>query len=222
MGTARETPVKGRRSGSLRDARRSSELAQRRADALAAAAAVFAEKGYHDAQITEIAARAELSRASLYSMFAGKGELFQAVIANAANAIRDTVRGAVERLDDPGEQLLCVIDSLFACYEADQTLLRIYTLGTHGLPFEIREAMGDTTMEIFVAFTDWVVALSEQAKSAGHLNGLDPEAVGHALVGTVTTTAARWIESTPERPLSDAAVSVRAIFRQLLGAGEES
>ena len=211
-----------RRSNSPRDVRRSNELAQRRADVLAAAASVFAEKGYHDAQITEIAARAELSRASFYALFEGKGELLQAVIGSAANAIRDTVRGAVERIDDPGERLLCVIDSLFACYEEDQTLLRIYTLGTHGLPFEIRDAMGDSTMEIFVAFTDWVVALAKQAKEAGYLNGLDPVAVGHALVGTVTTTAARWIESTPERPLSDAALSVRPIFHRLLGVSEKS
>ena len=74
---------------SPRENRRANELAQRREDALAAASAVFAAKGYHDAQMTEIAAAAELSRASLYSMFTGKEELYQQVISSGAEAVRE-------------------------------------------------------------------------------------------------------------------------------------
>ena len=44
---------------SPRENRRASELERRRTDALSAASAVFASKGYHDAQMTEIAAAAE-------------------------------------------------------------------------------------------------------------------------------------------------------------------
>jgi AcrR family transcriptional regulator len=205
---------------SPRESRRADREARRRADALAAAAAVFSAKGYHDAQMTEIAAAAELSRASLYSLFAGKQELYEAVISEAATAIGDAVRGDVAALDDPGERLLCVIDSLFACYEANQALLRIYAASTHGLPFKIRDAMGEATLQRFVQFTTWVGELSQQAKSAGLLAGLDSEAIGVSLVGTVTTTAVRWIESTPERPLSQAAPAVRAMFQRLLGERE--
>jgi AcrR family transcriptional regulator len=207
---------------SLRESRRADELARRRADALAAASAVFAAKGYHDAQMSEIAAAAELSRASLYSMFSGKQELYQDAIAAAATAIRDSVRSKVETLDAPDQRLLCVIDSLFSCYEENQDLIRIYTLGTHGFPFKIREAMGESSLQIFVEFTNWVVSLSKEAKHAGWLPGLDPEAFGVSLVGAVTTRAVRWLESTPDEPLSAAAPEVRAIFQRLLsenGAG---
>jgi AcrR family transcriptional regulator len=209
-------------STSPRENRRANELAQRRADALAAASAVFAAKGYHDAQMTEIAAAAELSRATLYSMFTGKEELYQEVVSTAAAAVRDAVRQQVESLDDPAHQLLCVIDSLFACYEEDENLLRIYALGTHGLPFKIRDTMGDSVLEIFVAFTEWVIQIAKRAKRAGYLQRLDPEAVGVALVGTVTTTAVRWLETAPHRPLSRAAPPVSAVFRKLLGARENS
>ena len=207
---------------SPRENRRANELAQRRADALAAASAVFAAKGYHDAQMTEIAAAAELSRATLYSMFTGKEELYQEVVSTAAAAVRDAVRQQVESLDDPAHQLLCVIDSLFSCYEEDENLLRIYALGTHGLPFKIRDTMGDSVLEIFVAFTEWVIQIAKRAKRAGYLQRLDPEAVGVALVGTVTTTAVRWLETAPDRPLSRAAPPVSAVFRKLLGARENS
>ena len=203
-------------SVSPRENRRANELAQRREDALAAASSVFAAKGYHDAQMTEIAAAAELSRASLYSMFTGKEELYQQVISSGAEAVRDAVHEKVEALDDPGQQLLCVIDSLFSCYEENQDLIRIYTLGTHGFPFKIREAMGESSLQLFVEFTNWVVGLSREAKRAGWLPGLDPEAFGISLVGAVTTRAVRWLESTPDEPLSAAAPAIRAIFERLL------
>ena len=209
-------------SVSPRENRRANELAQRRTDALAAASAVFATKGYHDAQMTEIAAAAELSRATLYSMFTGKEELYQEVVSTAAAALRDVVRQKVESLDDPAQQLLCVIDSLFSCYEEDENLLRIYALGTHGLPFKIRDTMGDSVLEIFVAFTEWVIQIAKRAKRAGYLQRLDPEVVGVALVGTVTTSAVRWLETTPDRPLSRAAPPVNAVFQQLLGARGKS
>jgi len=205
-------------SVSPRENRRANELAQRRTDALAAASAVFAAKGYHDAQMTEIAAAAELSRASLYSMFTGKEELYHEVVSTAAAAVRDVVRQRVESLDDPAQQLLCVIDSLFSCYEENENLLRIYAFATHGLPFKIREGMGDSVLEIFVAFTEWVVEIAKRAKSSGYLQHLEPEAVGLTLVGAVTTTAARWLETTPDQPLSQAAPPVNAVFQRLLGA----
>jgi AcrR family transcriptional regulator len=163
--------------------------------------------------MTEIAAEAELSRASLYSMFAGKDELYQEVISATAASVREAVRQQVESLDDPGQQLLCVIDTLFSCYEENENLLRIYAFATHGLPFKIREGMGDSVLEIFVAFTEWVIQIAKRARRAGYLHGLDPE---------VTTTAARWLETTPDRPLSRAAPPVNAVFQQLLGARGKS
>jgi AcrR family transcriptional regulator len=197
-------------------------MARRRHDILNAAASVFASRGYHDAQISDIAAAAEMSRASLYAMFEGKQELYHEVIAAAANAIDEMVRQEVAALDDAGEQLLCVIDSLFRCYEANQDLLRIYTLGTHGIPFRSRGSMGDSSHQIFIEFIDWVVSIARRAKRAGYLRGHDAEAVAVSLVGAVTTRAARWIEFTPEKPLRRAAPALRAIFREVVHAPEQA
>ena len=189
---------------------------------MAAAASIFAAKGFHDAQISDIAASAEVSRASIYAMFEGKQELYSEVISTAAKAIDERVHAAVARLEDPAEQLLCVIDTLFECYEANLDLLRIYTLGTHGLRFKAREVIGDSSTEIFVAFTNWVVTLAQRAKQAGYLRGHDPEAVAVSLVGAVTTMAARRVEFSTGRPISEAIPLLRAVFRDVVGAAQES
>lgn len=205
---------------SLRDRRRREGLERRRADAIAGASAIFAAKGFHDAQMSEIAAAAELSRNSLYAMFESKEQLFQEVVSTAARAIRDAVKQRAGEFADPGEQLLSIIDSLFACFEQNQDFLLIYARGTQGLPWKIREAMGESSQQNFESFTDWVVEVATRAQRAGHLRGLDAEAVGVSLVGAVTTAATRWIERTPARPLSQAAGKVRAVFAHALGPVE--
>ena len=69
---------------SLRERRRRDGLERRRADAIAGASTIFAAKGFHDAQMSEIAAAAELSRNSLYSIFESKEQLYQQVVATTA------------------------------------------------------------------------------------------------------------------------------------------
>ncbi len=208
-------------SESPRQRRRAEDQARRRRDAVSAAAAVFAEKGYHAAQMTEIAARAELSRATLYALFASKEELYAEVIATTARGVRDHVRGRVEALADPVERLLGVIDALFACFEENQDLLRIYARGTQGIPFRIREELGEASMHVFQAFGNWVATLAVAAQRAGRLHGLEPRAVATSLVGAVILTATRWIEDTPELPLSQATASVRPLFERAIQEGAD-
>ena len=211
--------VQSERARSLREQRRERELALRRADVVAAASAVFAEKGFGDAQMGEIAARAEVSTASLYALFAGKDELYREVITTAAGVVLEAVRAAALAVADPRERLLVVIDSLFACWERDQALLRIYIRGTQGLPWRIRESMGEHALELFHEFRAWIEALAADAQRAGHLPGLDPATFALALMGTATTVSMHWLETAPERPLTEAVAPVRAIVERLLASG---
>lgn len=201
---------------SLRERRQQLEQDHRRADILRAASRLFGEKGYDGTQIAEIAAAAEVSLASLYSLFEGKEEIYQAAIELAAKAIEEAVRKRVEPVGDRAERVLSLVDSLLDCFEQNRDLLRIYTRSTGGLPWRVRRTMGDSSLAIFQRFTRWVVALAREAQDAGYLRGLDPETFSLTLIGSVTTTAAFAIERAPEEPLSRAIPAVRAIFMRLL------
>ena len=81
---------------SVREERRLREIALRREDVLVAAAATFAAKGFQGAQVAEIANAAEVSLNSVYGLFKGKEELYEAVVHAAATTIRDRVQAKVE------------------------------------------------------------------------------------------------------------------------------
>ncbi|MGW3346044.1 TetR/AcrR family transcriptional regulator [Nonomuraea rubra] len=66
-----------------------------RAKVLAAARAEFAERGYREAKIDDIADRAELTRGAVYSNFPGKRALYFAVLADLAE------RAPVTALEEP-------------------------------------------------------------------------------------------------------------------------
>jgi AcrR family transcriptional regulator len=90
-----------------------------RAKVLAAARDEFAERGFRDAKIDEIAERAELTRGAVYSNFPGKRALYFAVLADLewpaprhptlghspAEALGALARAWVARLDGPGARL---------------------------------------------------------------------------------------------------------------------
>lgn len=207
-------------STSRRDRRRQREQESRRADVLEAASRVFGAKGYDGAQIAEIAQAAEVSLASVYSLFQGKEDIYQGVILSAGDSIRQTVRDKIEPIPDQAERLLGLVDSLFDCFEENRDLLRIYARSTAGLPWRIRSTMGDAPVAMFHEFTEWVVGLCREARTAGYLRGIDPQVFALSLIGAITTSAAYAIEHDPDAPLTRSAPSVRAIAKRVL-SGEE-
>ncbi|MTV24618.1 TetR family transcriptional regulator [Nitriliruptoraceae bacterium ZYF776] len=72
---------------------------------LDAAARVFAERGYADASVPDIAGEAGVSTGAIYSNFSGKQELFLAMMGRIVEAGADARAKSVANLDDRDELL---------------------------------------------------------------------------------------------------------------------
>ena len=204
---------------SLRELRRAEDEARRRDHVLESATTVFARKGFHEAQITEIAAAAELSRASLYALFEGKEDLYREVIRVAILQIRDAVVARVESSSDPADRLLTLIDALFDCFEENHDVLRIALAGTQGLPWRIQSNLGDESRGAILGFRSWVIDLCQDAVESRALEGIGAEAFAAALIGSVTNAADHMLEKDPDRPLTRLAPGVREVFARALSRG---
>src|ERR1700744_96221 len=84
---------------------------QRVAELLAAGAAVFAEKGFEAATMTEIAARADAPIGSLYQFFPTKEALADTLVQNYAGLIAKDLEALEHRAAELEIDLL--VDSLF-------------------------------------------------------------------------------------------------------------
>lgn len=109
----RESAMPGNKKRSVEEERREQETALRRNDILAAASHAFADKGFQGTQVAEIANAAEVSLNSVYALFKGKEELYEAVVSSGANTVGTRVQNAALEITDPAEKLLCAIDEVF-------------------------------------------------------------------------------------------------------------
>src|SRR3954465_5007627 len=98
MSTASRTPdVPGRREAEARATR----------DALIAAAlALFTERGYAGVGTEEIVARAKVTRGALYHHFTDKRDLFRAVFEQVESDLMERIGATMQSADDPYELMV--------------------------------------------------------------------------------------------------------------------
>ena len=115
--------------------------------------------------------------------------------------MRQAVESKVLAEPDPAQRLLILIDALFACFDENRDLLRIYARGTQGLPWKIRQAMGASAQSIFQGFTRWVIDRAQEASRARA--GIESEALALAIIGSVITAATYAVEQKSARSPAD-------------------
>lgn len=86
---------------------------ERRQDILIAARAVFEAKGYAEATVDEIAARAGVSKGSIYNYFASKSDILRNVLADALESGRAEVDDLARAELPAAEKLQRLLDYVF-------------------------------------------------------------------------------------------------------------
>jgi AcrR family transcriptional regulator len=78
---------------------------------LRAAAAIFAEKGYHQASIRDIARATRVSLSGLYYYFTSKEELLFLIQDHAFGTLEDTLERLLEGVTDPHRRLRLLVEN---------------------------------------------------------------------------------------------------------------
>src|SRR5215218_10445422 len=90
-----------------------------REELVAAAARVFARRGYHKATVEEIAAEAGFSTGAVYSNFGGKEELFLAIADRQVAARVEEIVAVADAAEAEGDAGAAAADQFRAFLEAD-------------------------------------------------------------------------------------------------------
>ncbi|HEX3608484.1 MAG TPA: TetR/AcrR family transcriptional regulator [Solirubrobacterales bacterium] len=146
---------------------RAEKQARTRAELLATAAAVFAQRGYDGASVEEIAERAGYSHGAVYSNFAGKADLFLAVfedyMAGRAQELAATQRELDE--DAPLEaRARALADQWMERFAADREsfLLHLEFLGQAGREPELAERFGTRSASLREAIAAYIAHYEEE------------------------------------------------------------
>lgn len=113
---------------------------------VAAAAEVFASRGFDGARIDEIAERAGINKAMLYYHVGDKEQLYAAVLVESIERALSQVRAATATAESPSEKLQAVLDTLAAFGTSNPEfiplIMREVASGGRNLPDEMFTRLG--------------------------------------------------------------------------------
>jgi AcrR family transcriptional regulator len=99
--------------------------AEREAQMLATAHALFAERGYAAVTMDEVAAAVGVTKPLLYTYFGNKDRLYLACMRPAGDALLEAVVAAIERTSTAPEALRSGIHAFFGFIDADRAAWRV-------------------------------------------------------------------------------------------------
>jgi AcrR family transcriptional regulator len=170
----------------LRRAVSDEDKQQRREQILAAAKQVFAEKGFHETTIADVARGAGLSYGVVYWYFDSKEELFQALMSAEESALRGRISVALAASEarDTAGLLREAVRTTFEYFEDDRAATRLLFRDTSGLGDRFEQHL----FGIFGRFITDVEAMVLDGQEKGLLKVAPPRLVAYScavLIGQV-------------------------------------
>jgi len=167
--------------------RKERERLRHRQEILSAAMRLFAEKGFHNVSMQEIAAKAEFATGTLYKFFTSKEALFDELTHNCGQRI---ISDLTAILDGPGDEVDCLrtfIRRQPALLEEHAEFIKVYVseFGIRGAKVSKRS----DESELHTILTSRLEALLEAGIGKGLFRRVDPTVAAKA-VGSILETVA--------------------------------
>ena len=159
--------------------------ALRRRQLLDVALGVFAERGFHDASMNDIAVEAGVTKPVLYQHFTSKRELFAELLGEVGRDLQETITKALAAADGPREMVELGFSAYFSYVNEHRDAFQLFYGGSMARDEEFAEVVNQTES----AVAGLVAALIE-------IEGLSPEqrrVMGHGIVGMIEGASIHWL-----------------------------
>ena len=161
--------------------------ARRRRQLLEVALRVFAERGYHDASMNDIAVAAGVTKPVLYQHFTSKRELFTELLADVGRDLQDNITKAVASAEGPRQMVELGFAGYFNYVSRHRDAFKLFYGGSLARDSEFAELVGQVERTI----AGLVAGLIE-------IEGLSPsqrQVLGHGIVGMIEGASIHWLNS---------------------------
>lgn len=170
--------------------RRERERLMRRRAMLQAAKAVFAEKGYMNATLEEIAQRAEFGKGTLYNYFeGGKEDILFAILDELHDELIDVIRETFTPARRAGrpfrEQFHAFVEACFSFFLERRDLFLILMKEAHLLIFSDDQEKARYFKRQQDRVVGAMVPMLEEAVRRGELKPLPLPSVAHMILGNI-------------------------------------
>lgn len=186
-----------------------------RAKILDAAERVFAEKGYYEALVDEIAQTSHTSKGAIYFHFPSKEELFAVLIDRLAQRLLQDVEKAISRERGAVAKIQAALETVMRQLTRRRRLAKILLVQSFSGP-----AFAEKRLKVFERFAQLVQKQLDEAIAEGSIASIDSEIVAHAWLGAIHELVVRWLY-TGEPPLERAFPALTQLLLRSLGLNPE-
>ncbi|GLQ06681.1 TetR/AcrR family transcriptional regulator [Sneathiella chinensis] len=171
--------------GALGTDRASKRKAEKRERLLAAARKLFITRGYHETRPQDIAREADVAHGTFYSHFNDKREIFLAFASEAQEDLHNFVSSRVPEVNSFEEYLNYALTAIQEFAEQNPGLLRSALVDT-----KVFDPSDTTGKVVRSRFASGFIKVLERARKNGELyDDVDPELMGHAMMGMIQASA---------------------------------
>ncbi len=196
--------------------RKERERSQHRRDILAAGEKIFAQKGYFNATIEEIAREAEFSVGTIYNFFSNKETLYQEIIRSIVETSYDDFRREIVPEPDPVQAIRLLVRLRIRQFEQHQGLFHVIVENMPTGRFNPALIMPPECLQYHERYFEELCAICARGRARGIFSDEEPLTLALALEGLLNTFAAYWFKqrsgsvTTPQITILD-----RMAFRAL-------
>ncbi len=163
---------------------------------LEAATRTFAEKGFFNAKISEIARQAEVADGTIYLYFKNKDDILIQIFEYMVERHLENIRQAVSRGGSPEEKIRMFIRHHFTTVEKFPKLVEVITI-------ELRQSskfMKEYVPKKFFNYLGIVSDLIVEGQASGVFRkDADPEITKQALWGSLSEVTVLWLKTRKKR-----------------------
>ncbi len=184
-----------------------------------AALKVFAEKGFYNTRISEIAREATVADGTIYLYFKNKDDILISLFEEEIGKICDLMRDELARAHDPVEKLRIFASHHLNLILKNRELAEVMQVELRQSPKFMREYVN----KIFMEYINLVKAIIMEGQEQGIFRkDIAPGIVKRAFFGALDEMARYWIlSSTKKYKPADCANEISAIFIRGLLAEQE-
>lgn len=167
---------------------------EKKATILEASIRVFAEKGWRNTKIADIAKAADIGKGTVYEYFHSKDELLTATFRYFMTQAETIVAGRLAQIDDPLNRLETYISSWADILESESMdyLEIMLDFWAEGIRSKDRFSSLDL-MKVYYDNRQFIEQLLEDCISEGRIKKIDTQIVASIIIGTLDGLLIQWI-----------------------------
>ncbi len=180
---------------------------------LDAAGRIFAEKGYHDTAVDDIARASDSSKGAVYFHFPNKQGIFLALVEYLAGQLIDRMEGAIQGERGGIAKVEAALRSVLEVFASHRNLARILLVEVVGLG----HGFDPRLLAVRMKLTGAIRAHLDRAVADGAIPPQDTETAARVWLGAINEVVARWLCADPPERLEDSIPALSGLLLRSVG-----